>query len=697
MSGRRRWRAGPARDVVTRLSRSSTPRSSRRRSATRRSRGTDCSTGCTPRSTAGSCSSSPMPATARPRCWPTSRAARACGRSGIGSTTTTSTGSSILHHLVAAGREHDPTFAPATLSMLAETGLSGPSREAVLDVFIRELPTIAPTGAAPDPRRLPPRRRGPGHAVHRPRAHRPGARAPVARVREPTRARRSRSRVFARTARSPSSARTTFASIASETDRLFSETYGRTLEPDVLDDVAATDRGLGRVAPAGPGGAARSDTRGDPAVRSRPVRRGPGAVRLPRGGGGRRSPGDLQQFLMQTSILQVVTPGRWPCVGDRHGCRGRRPTHRHGGAADAPRPTCGRSENATALPPARPRVPRGAPGSGIGGGRGPRRYTSGCRVRRAIRLAHGRSPLLDGRGPGARVRGHRWRSPGHRGEGRVLPDRDLLAECRRRRRAGQLRGPALAPRLQARRRRRRTCKRARRAVELEPTSLDRAQSTLHPSRSTSATSTCRSTCPAASPRPRPTRHPSHRGGIGRPDRDALLTETCQELVDAARSHSRACSMRSGETHFEGIAYLNLANGLRALGDIRGHARGANSSVDLLDVEFRWIGAGVSACRTAPGRWRSCTASRRRADETAIRPSRDRIRSSESTRSRELARHRDLVRELRARPRTTWPSLETMGESAKLGRDRRLSHAARACDTIDFGETQHAHRWLPISR
>ena len=54
---------------------------------------------------------------------------------------------SILRHLVAAGREHDPGFAPATLSMLGETGLNGPSRESVMDVFIRELPTLVPSGA----------------------------------------------------------------------------------------------------------------------------------------------------------------------------------------------------------------------------------------------------------------------------------------------------------------------------------------------------------------------------------------------------------------------------------------------------------------------------------------------------------------------------------------------------------------------
>ena len=40
---------------------------------------------------------------------------------------------SFLHHLVAAGREHDPAFAPATVGLLAEIGASGPGREVVLD------------------------------------------------------------------------------------------------------------------------------------------------------------------------------------------------------------------------------------------------------------------------------------------------------------------------------------------------------------------------------------------------------------------------------------------------------------------------------------------------------------------------------------------------------------------------------------
>ncbi|MEO5884221.1 MAG: AAA family ATPase, partial [Candidatus Limnocylindrales bacterium] len=54
---------------------------------------------------------------------------------------------SFLHHLVAAGREHDPAFAPATASLLAEIGVGGPTREAVLESLLRELPTIAAQGA----------------------------------------------------------------------------------------------------------------------------------------------------------------------------------------------------------------------------------------------------------------------------------------------------------------------------------------------------------------------------------------------------------------------------------------------------------------------------------------------------------------------------------------------------------------------
>ena len=53
----------------------------------------------------------------------------------------------FLNYLVAAGREHDPEFAPTTASMLQDMSVGGPTREAVIDVFLRELPSIAEHGA----------------------------------------------------------------------------------------------------------------------------------------------------------------------------------------------------------------------------------------------------------------------------------------------------------------------------------------------------------------------------------------------------------------------------------------------------------------------------------------------------------------------------------------------------------------------
>src|SRR5947209_13625612 len=45
----------------------------------------------------------------------------------------------FLRHLIAAGREHDPAFAPTTFAMLSDLSMGGPTREAATDVFIREL------------------------------------------------------------------------------------------------------------------------------------------------------------------------------------------------------------------------------------------------------------------------------------------------------------------------------------------------------------------------------------------------------------------------------------------------------------------------------------------------------------------------------------------------------------------------------
>ncbi len=214
---------------------------------------------------------------------------------------------SLLNHLVAAGREADPSFAPTTAAMLADTSLTGPTMDAVIEVFIRELQGIAPHGAvlifddfhlvddAPDVQRI--------------------ARELV------TRAPERLSIVFA-SRRAPGIPMARLRSIgevgelttddlrfdADETDRLFRESYGRTLDPDVLADVTARTEGW-----------AASLQLVHAALRDRT----PGQIRQfvhSLTGADRELydylaeevigdlPPDLQTFLMRTSILQVVTP-----------------------------------------------------------------------------------------------------------------------------------------------------------------------------------------------------------------------------------------------------------------------------------------------------------------------------------------------------------------------------------------------------
>jgi ATP/maltotriose-dependent transcriptional regulator MalT/DNA-binding SARP family transcriptional activator len=212
----------------------------------------------------------------------------------------------ILHHLVAAGREHDPSFAPATVSMLAETGINGPSRESVMDVFIRELPTIAPNGAVlifDD-----------FHLVDEAQDMRYIARELVARAPERLSlvfaSRRGPTIPLARLRANGEVAELGTHDLrfdASETARLFSETYGRTLEPDVLDDV--TRRTEGWAASLQLVQAALRDR--SPAEIRRFVRGLTGADQELYDYLAEEVVGDLasdlQQFLMQTSILQVVT------------------------------------------------------------------------------------------------------------------------------------------------------------------------------------------------------------------------------------------------------------------------------------------------------------------------------------------------------------------------------------------------------
>ena len=174
--------------------------------------------------------------------------------------------------------------------MLSDLATGGPTREAATDVFLRELPKIAEHGAvlilddfhlvdeSPDVRNI---------------ARELVARAPE-RLSIVFASRQTPPIPFARMRAVGEVAEIGTDELrfdAAETARLFSETYGRELEPDVLADVTARTEGLGRLAPARPGRASRSITGRDPALRPGPDRRRPGAVRLPRRGSGRRPAG----------------------------------------------------------------------------------------------------------------------------------------------------------------------------------------------------------------------------------------------------------------------------------------------------------------------------------------------------------------------------------------------------------------------
>jgi LuxR family maltose regulon positive regulatory protein len=221
----------------------------------------------------------------------------------------------FLNYLVAAGREHDPGFAPTTASMLEDMSVGGPTRDAVIDVFLRELPSIAEGGAvlilddfhlvdeSPDVRLI---------------ARELVARAPE-RLTIVFASRRLPSIPLARLRAAGEVAELGTDDLrfdVDETRRLFSETYGRTLEPDVLADVAARTEGW-----------AASLQLVQAALRDR----SPAEIRrFVRGLSGADQelydylaeevvgdlPEDLQQFLMRTSILQGVTPEFAAIVAD---------------------------------------------------------------------------------------------------------------------------------------------------------------------------------------------------------------------------------------------------------------------------------------------------------------------------------------------------------------------------------------------
>src|SRR6476646_376295 len=247
----------------------------------------------------------------------------------------------FLSHRVAAGREHDPDFAPRTAAILRSLGPGGPTRDDAIEAFLGELKTVAPEGAAlifDD-----------FHLADEVADVRHIAREIV------TRAPERLSIVFAsrRQPPVPVSKLRAIGELAelgiaelrfsdAELEQLFRETYGRPLEPDVLTELAARTEGW-----------AASLTLVQAALRERSSAETRSFIR---GLSGARDElhdylaeevvGDLpvihQQFLMRTSVLQVVTPELAQVAtgleavevqslmleSERQGLLGRRPTRR---------------------------------------------------------------------------------------------------------------------------------------------------------------------------------------------------------------------------------------------------------------------------------------------------------------------------------------------------------------------------------
>ncbi len=213
----------------------------------------------------------------------------------------------FLSHIVAAGREHDPAFAPRTAALLSDLAMGGPTREAATEVLIRELPGIAEHGAVLILDDF--------HLVDESPDIRYVMREIVARAPERLSivfaSRRAPSIPLAQMRSSGELAELRTNDLrfdAAETERLFTETYGRTLEPDVLAEVAARTEGW--AASLQLVQAALRDR--SPAETRRFVRSLSGADQELYDYLAEEVVGDLdadlQDFLMRTSILQVVSP-----------------------------------------------------------------------------------------------------------------------------------------------------------------------------------------------------------------------------------------------------------------------------------------------------------------------------------------------------------------------------------------------------
>ncbi|HTC86151.1 MAG TPA: hypothetical protein VK656_05580, partial [Candidatus Acidoferrum sp.] len=142
----------------------------------------------------------------------------------------------VLHHLVAAGRVVDPEFGAATHSLLAELGTGGAPMSTIVATYVRELQVLGEHGAAlilddyhvvedePDIQYIV--REIVAHASERLTTVIASRRQPILPI--------ARLRTLGEVAELT---REDLRFDPGETDRLFRETYGRTLEADVISEI----------------------------------------------------------------------------------------------------------------------------------------------------------------------------------------------------------------------------------------------------------------------------------------------------------------------------------------------------------------------------------------------------------------------------------------------------------------------------
>ena len=213
----------------------------------------------------------------------------------------------LLSCLVAAGRVHDPDFAPRTAALLQDTGPGGATRDDALEAFLKELPSIAMDGATVilDDFHVADDVADVTHIARELVARAPERLTLVVSSRRTPTLPVARLRALGEVAE----LRTTDMRFSpEETDALFKETYGRALEPDVLADLSRRTDGWAASLHL-----VRTALRDRSAAETRTfVRSLTGAQSELYDYLAEEVVGDLPQehqaFLMRTSILQLVEP-----------------------------------------------------------------------------------------------------------------------------------------------------------------------------------------------------------------------------------------------------------------------------------------------------------------------------------------------------------------------------------------------------